>query len=163
LWGAVGNMPKGKMTIKENTFTGEYRYNLDNKGRINIPSKFRSALSKLSNENFVITKGMDSCIVAYPLEEWQIRVESGLRELSSTSSKNRKLVRSITRFANTVKLDAQGRIQITPNLKEYADLEKEVIIIGVVNKIEIWNPVNLSKMEDITPDDFDELEDKVIL
>ncbi len=163
MWGAVGNMPKGKMTIKENTFTGEYRYNLDNKGRINIPSKFRSALSKLSNENFVITKGMDSCIVAYPLEEWQIRVESGLRELSSTSSKNRKLVRSITRFANTVKLDAQGRIQITPNLKEYADLEKEVIIIGVVNKIEIWNPVNLSKMEDITPDDFDELEDKVIL
>lgn len=156
-------MPKGKMTIKENTFTGEYRYNLDNKGRINIPSKFRSALSKLSNENFVITKGMDSCIVAYPLEEWQIRVESGLRELSSTSSKNRKLVRSITRFANTVKLDAQGRIQITPNLKEYANLEKEVIIIGVVNKIEIWNPVNLSKMEDITPDDFDELEDKVIL
>ena len=151
------------MTIKENTFTGEYRYSLDNKGRINIPSKFRSALSKLSNENFVITKGMDSCIVAYPLEEWQIRVESGLRELSSTSSKNRKLVRSITRFANTVKLDAQGRIQITPNLKEYADLEKEVIIIGVVNKIEIWNPVNLSKMEDITPDDFDELEDKVIL
>ena len=163
MWGSVGNMPKGKMTIKENTFTGEYRYSLDNKGRINIPSKFRSALSKLSNENFVITKGMDSCIVAYPLEEWQIRVESGLRELSSTSSKNRKLVRSITRFANTVKLDAQGRIQITPNLKEFADLEKEVIIIGVVNKIEIWNPVNLSKMEDITPDDFDELEDKVIL
>ena len=156
-------MPKGKMTIKENTFTGEYKYSLDNKGRINIPSKFRSALSKLSNENFVITKGMDSCIVAYPLEEWQIRVEAGLRELSSTSSKNRKLVRSITRFANTVKLDAQGRIQITPNLKEYANLEKEVIIIGVVNKIEIWNPVNLSKMEDITPDDFDELEDNVIL
>ncbi len=156
-------MPKGKMTIKDNTFTGEYKYSLDNKGRINIPSKFRSALSKLSNENFVITKGMDSCIVAYPLEEWQIRVEAGLRELSSTSSKNRKLVRSITRFANTVKLDAQGRIQITPNLKEYANLEKEVIIIGVVNKIEIWNPVNLSKMEDITPDDFDELEDKVIL
>ena len=151
------------MTIKENTFTGEYKYSLDNKGRINIPSKFRSALSKLSNENFVITKGMDSCIVAYPLEEWQIRVEAGLRELSSTSSKNRKLVRSITRFANTVKLDAQGRIQITPNLKEYANLEKEVIIIGVVNKIEIWNPVNLSKMEHITPDDFDELEDKVIL
>ena len=48
-------------------------------------------------------------------------------------------------------------------MKEYANLEKEVIIIGVVNKIEIWNPVNLSKMEDITPDDFDELEDKVIL
>ena len=139
MWGAVGNMPKGKMTIKENTFTGEYRYNLDNKGRINIPSKFRSALSKLSNENFVITKGMDSCIVAYPLEEWQIRVESGLRELSSTSSKNRKLVRSITRFANTVKLDAQGRIQITPNLKEYADLEKEVIITPLFQENSIFN------------------------
>ena len=79
------------------------------------------------------------------------------------NSKNRKLVRSITRFANTVKLDAQGRIQITPNLKEYANLEKEVTIIGVVNKIVIWNPIHLSKMEDVTPDDFDELEDKVIL
>tara|TARA_A100001015_G_scaffold65136_1_gene72037 strand:+ start:4524 stop:5015 length:492 start_codon:yes stop_codon:yes gene_type:complete len=163
LWGAVGNMPKGKMTIKDNTFTGEYKYSLDNKGRINIPSKFRLSLSKISNDNFVITKGMDSCIVAYPLEEWQVRVEAGLRELSSTSSTNRKLVRSITRFANTVKLDAQGRIQITPNLKEYANLEKEVTIIGVVNKIEIWNPIYLSKMEDITPDDFDDLEDKVIL
>jgi len=151
------------MTIQENTFTGQYKYSLDNKGRINIPSKFRSSLSISSDESFVITKGMDSCILAYPLEEWQTRVESGLRELSSTSSKNRKLIRSITRFANTVKLDAQGRVQLTTSLKEYANLEKDVIIIGVVNKIEIWNPEYLSNMEELSSDDFDEIEDKVTL
>lgn len=151
------------MTIQENTFTGEYKYSLDNKGRINIPSKFRSSLSTSSDESFVITKGMDSCILAYPLEEWQTRVESGLRELSSTSSKNRKLIRSITRFANTVKLDSQGRVQLTQSLKEYANLEKDVIIIGVVNKIEIWNPNYLSNIEDLSSDDFDEIEDKVTL
>jgi len=151
------------MTIQENTFTGEYKYSLDNKRRINIPSKFRSSLSTSSDESFVITKGMDSCILAYPLEEWQTRVESGLRELSSTSSKNRKLIRSITRFASTVKLDGQGRVQLTPSLKEYANLEKDVIIIGVVNKIEIWNPNLLSNIEDLSSDDFDEIEDKVTL
>ena len=151
------------MTIQENTFTGQYKYSLDNKGRINIPSKFRSSLSISSDESFVITKGMDSCILAYPLEEWQTRVESGLRELSSTSSKNRKLIRSITRFANTVKLDAQGRVQLTTSLKEYANLEIDVIIIGVVNKIEIWNPEYLSNMEELSSDDFDEIEDKVTL
>ena len=151
------------MTITENTFTGEFSYTLDAKGRLNIPSKFRSALSPDNDKSFVITKGMDLCVVAYPLVEWQQRVESGLRELSATSQRNRLFVRSLTRFATTVKLDGQGRIQITQFLQEYASLDRDVKIIGVVNKIEIWNPNGLKKMQDLSQDDFDDLSDKIIL
>ena len=151
------------MTITENTFTGESNYTLDSKGRLNIPSKFRSALSPENDGNFVITKGMDRCVVAYPLVEWQSRVEAGLRELSSTSQQNRLFVRSVTRYATTVKLDGQGRIQLTPYLKDYARLDRDVRIIGVVNKIEIWNPDDLENIEEMSPEDFDDLSDKVIL
>ena len=151
------------MTITENTFTGEFSYTLDAKGRLNIPSKFRSALSPDNDKSFVITKGMDLCVVAYPLVEWQQRVESGLRELSATSQRNRLFVRSLTRFATTVKLDGQGRIQITQFLQEYASLDRDVKIIGVVNKIEIWNPDDLQRMQDLSQDDFDDLSDKIIL
>ena len=151
------------MTITENTFTGEFSYTLDAKGRLNIPSKFRSALSPDNDKSFVITKGMDLCVVAYPLVEWQQRVESGLRALSATSQRNRLFVRSLTRFATTVKLDGQGRIQITQFLQEYASLDRDVKIIGVVNKIEIWNPNDLKKMQDLSQDDFDDLSDKIIL
>ena len=151
------------MTITENTFTGEFSYTLDAKGRLIIPSKFRSALSPDNDKSFVITKGMDLCVVAYPLVEWQQRVESGLRELSATSQRNRLFVRSLTRFATTVKLDGQGRIQITQFLQEYASLDRDVKIIGVVNKIEIWNPNDLKKMQDLSQDDFDDLSDKIIL
>ena len=151
------------MTITENTFTGEFNYTLDSKGRLNIPSKFRSALSPDNDGSFVITNGMVRCVVAYPLVEWQKRVEAGLRELSATSQRNRLFVRSLTRYAATVKLDGQGRIQITQFLKEYANLDRDVRIIGVVNKIEIWNPDDLEKIQDLSPEDFDDLADKVIL
>ncbi len=126
------------MTITENSFTGEFSYTLDSKGRLNIPSKFRSALSPDNDSNFVITKGMDRCVVAYP-------------------------VRSVTRYATTVRLDGQGRIQLTPYLKDYARLDRDVRIIGVVNKIEIWNPDDLENIDELSPEDFEDLSDKVIL
>lgn len=151
------------MTITENTFTGEFNYTLDSKGRLNIPSKFRAALSPENDSNFVITKGMDRCVVAYPVVEWQRRVETGLRELSATSQRNRLFVRSVTRYATTVRLDSQGRIQLTPYLKDYALLDRDVRIIGVVNKIEIWNPDDLDNLDELSPEDFDDLSDKVIL
>lgn len=151
------------MTITENTFTGEFNYTLDAKGRLNIPAKFRSALSPDNDGSFVITKGLDSCIVAYPVVEWQRRVEAGLRELSATSRRHRLFIRSLTRYASTVKLDGQGRIALTPVLKDYAKLERDVRIIGVVNKIEIWNPSELDSLEDFSPEDFEDLSDKVVL
>ncbi|MBC8174811.1 MAG: division/cell wall cluster transcriptional repressor MraZ [Candidatus Marinimicrobia bacterium] len=152
--------------VIENTFTGEYLYSIDAKDRVNIPSKFRNALTPKNKNIFYITRGMDQCIVAYPLEEWK-KVQDGLRNLSSASKVYRSFIRSITRYAAQVKFDKQGRIQLTQVLKNYAQLEKEVTIIGMVNKIELWNPDILNELEKtslrIDPEEYKDLADKIIL
>ena len=152
--------------LTEDTFTGEYVYTLDAKSRINIPAKFRSSLSPENDSTFVITKGMDPCVVAYPSLEWQ-KVELGLRALSSASKIYRSFIRDTVRYATPAKLDGQGRIQISPPLREFAGLEKDVLIIGVVNKIEFWNPGRLDELEETTlridPEQFEDLAEKIIL
>lgn len=152
--------------ITEDTFTGEYSYSIDVKGRVNIPAKFRAALSPENDVTFVITRGLDPCIVAYPFLEWQ-NVEAGLRNLSSASRVYRSFIRSTVRYATAAKLDGQGRIQLTSNLIEYADLDKDVLIIGVVNKIELWNPERLAELDktslSVDPEQYEDLANKIIL
>jgi MraZ protein len=154
------------MTINQNTFTGEYSYSLDTKGRVNIPAKFRSVLSAENEQSFVITRGMDPCVWVYPIIVWQ-SIEDELRKLSSLSQVNRSFVRSTVRYASSVQYDKQGRIAISPNLIEYAQLEKEVLILGMVNKIEIWNPKLLDSVDknsqEIDSSQFDELANQIIL
>ena len=134
------------MTLTKNTFIGEYTYALDSKGRINIPSKFRKSLSKDNKNTFVISRGMDKCIYVYPLIKWK-EIESNLRNLSSLSSVNRTFVRNTARFATPSTYDKQGRISLSASLIKYARLDKDVQIIGMVNKMEIWNPKELNKTE----------------
>ena len=154
------------MTLNQNTFTGEFSYSLDNKGRLNIPAKFRNVLSKKNKNSFVITKGMDPCIWIYPVVVWQ-NIEDELKKLSSLSRVNRSFVRSTVRYTSAVKYDKQGRIAISQNLIDYAKLKKEVLIIGMVNKIEVWNPKLLSNTEkefnEIKSSEFDELANQIIL
>ena len=153
-------------TLNQNTFTGEFSYSLDSKGRLNIPAKFRNVLSKKNKDSFVITKGMDPCIWVYPLVAWQ-NIEDELKKLSSLSRVNRSFVRRTVRYTSTVKYDKQGRIAITQNLIDYAKLKKDVLIIGMVNKIELWNPKLLSDAEkefhEIKSSEFDELANQIIL
>ena len=134
------------MTLTKNTFIGEYTYALDSKGRINIPSKFRKSLSKDNKNTFVISRGMDKCIYVYPLIKWK-EIESNLRNLSALSSVNRTFVRNTARFATPSTYDKQGRISLSASLIKYARLDKDVQIIGMVNKMEIWNPKELNKTE----------------
>ena len=154
------------MTLNHNTFTGEFSYSLDTKGRLNIPAKFRNVLSKKNKNSFVITKGMDPCIWIYPVIVWQ-NIEDELKKLSSLSRVNRSFVRSTVRYTSAVKYDKQGRIAISQNLIDYAKLKKEVLIIGMVNKIEVWNPNLLSNAEkefnEIKSSEFDELANQIIL
>ena len=103
------------MTINNNTFTGEFSYSLDAKGRINIPAKFRNVLTDDNEKSFIITRGMDSCVWVYPVIVWQ-NIEAELKKLSSLSNINRSFVRSTVRYASMVKYDKQGRIAITPKL-----------------------------------------------
>ena len=154
------------MTLTNNTFIGEYTYSLDSKGRVNIPSKFRQTLSTDNQNTFVITRGLDSCIWVYPLIQWK-EIEENLRKLSSLSSIHRAFVRNTARYATPSTYDKQGRINLTPSLINFASLEKDVLIIGMVNKMEIWDPVQLEKadkeIDKINIEEYDALSNKIIL
>ena len=154
------------MTLTNNTFIGEYSYSLDTKGRVNIPAKFRQSLSEDNENTFVITRGIDSCIWIYPLTQWKM-IENNLRNLSSLSKIHRTFVRNTARYASPSTYDKQGRIILTPSLIEYAELDKELLIIGMVNKMEIWNPDRLKEVDleniKIDPAAYDDLADKIIL
>ena len=125
-------------------FAGEYSNTLDSKNRVNIPAKFRKALDPINDRTFVITRGFDRCLTLYPIQEWNV-VEQQLASLSSIRNRNREFVRSIVRYAYYVQYDRQGRIIIPDNLKLYASIEKEVSIIGMITKIELWSPEKIKK------------------
>ena len=154
------------MTLSSNTFTGEYQYLLDTKGRINIPAKFRQSLSKDNQNTFIATRGQDPCIWIYPLIEWK-KIENELRKLSSVSGIHRTFVRQIARSATPSMCDKQGRIMISPSLISYSSLKRETLIIGMINKIEIWNPDILEKVDknniNNDPNEFNALSDKIVL
>ena len=154
------------MTITKNTFIGEYHYSLDSKGRVNIPAKFRQSLSKDNKNTFIATRGQDPCIWVYPLTEWR-KIELELRNLSSVSGIHRTFVRQIARSATPSTCDKQGRIMINPSLISYSGIEKEALIIGMINKIEIWNIDILKKVDkenlNNEKNEFDMLSDKIVL
>ena len=154
------------MTTNLNTFTGEFSYTVDAKGRVNIPSKFRKVLSVENEDTFVITRGMDPCVWVYPIVVWQ-NIENDLKNLSSLSAINRTFVRNTVRYATSLTYDGQGRIQLTNNLINYAELGKKTLIMGMVNKIEIWNPDRLKEIDKknmkIDSTAYDDLAEKIII
>jgi MraZ protein len=143
-------------------FAGEYANTLDLKNRVNIPAKFRKALDPINDRTFVITRGFDTCLTLYPISEWNI-VEQQLASLSSIRNRNREFVRSIVRYASYVQYDRQGRIIIPDNLKVYACIDREVSIIGMISKIELWSPENIKKHDNdqMNIDEFDDLADDI--
>jgi MraZ protein len=130
LW---GKLPK----IVDNSFImfiGEYTYLIDQKKRLAVPSKFRKELGKRA----VITRGIDKCLVVYPLKEWA-KLAKKLESLPSSQTDAREFVRIMLSGAVDVGLDKLGRILIPDYLKEYASLKKNVAILGLSNKIEVWD------------------------
>lgn len=146
------------------SFTGEYHNSLDVKNRINIPAKFRKTLDPINDRTFVITRGFDECLVLYPLEDWNL-VEEQLGKLSSIKGRHRSFVRSVTRYAIPVQYDSQGRIQIPDSLLKYSDISKEVAVIGMINKIELWNPDTIKSIDEesdrIEKVNFDDLANEI--
>ena len=146
------------------SFTGEYYNFLDTKNRLNIPAKFRKVLDPINDRTFVITRGFDQCLVLYPLQDWS-QVEEQLGKLSSIRGSHRSFVRSVTRYAISVQYDGQGRIQIPESLLGYSGIKKEVAVIGMINKIELWNPAIISQMdaneEGIEDNNFDDLANEI--
>jgi len=117
-----------------NMFMGEFEHNIDTKGRIIVPAKFRDGLG----EKFVVTRGLDQCLFAYPLKEWEI-LEGKLKKLPLTKRDARAFTRFFFSGAIECEVDRQGRINIPQPLRKYAQLEKECTVIGVSNRIEFWS------------------------
>ena len=119
-------------------FMGEFRHTIDEKGRIIIPSKLREGLK----DNFIITRGLDGCLFIYPKEEWN-NVISKYKELPDTRDK-RQFMRIFLSGASICEYDKQGRINIPKPLIDYAKLEKDCIIIGVDERLELWSKEKLN-------------------
>ncbi len=115
-------------------FMGEYNHTIDAKGRLIVPSKFREQLG----EEFVITKGLDGCLFVYSNEEWK-KIEESFRDKPLTSKDARKFTRFFFAGACNCEVDKQGRILIPSNLREYAGIEKDVVSVGVLSRVEIWS------------------------
>ncbi|PIQ49393.1 MAG: division/cell wall cluster transcriptional repressor MraZ [Cytophagales bacterium CG12_big_fil_rev_8_21_14_0_65_40_12] len=120
-------------------FTSEYDCKLDAKGRLALPSKVRAALPDNASEELVMRRGFEPCLVLYPMLEYK-KIYSRVRSLSEFNEDYRKFQRSFFRGNVDVELDGAGRINIPKRMMEFASLEKEVILVGLGNRIEIWNP-----------------------
>lgn len=114
-------------------FMGEYCHSIDDKGRMIVPTKFRENLG----QSFVVTRGLDHCLFAYPKTEWT-QLEQKLKTLPFTKADARAFTRFFFSGACEVELDKQGRIRLPANLRNFAKLEKECVVIGVSTRIEIW-------------------------
>ena len=136
-------------------FIGEYQHSLDSKNRIIVPAKLREGLGN----KFVITKGLDGCLYAYPLEEWKI-LEDKLKTLPLTNKDARTFVRFFFSGACEVELDKQFRGLITQNLREYAKIEKDIVSIGVLSRVEIWSKEMWENYNDLNVD-FDYIAEKM--
>ncbi len=130
-------------------FMGTYEHSLDAKGRVIFPAKYREDLGA----SFVVTLGLDGCLFAYPMEEWEKFIDK-LKELPGTKEA-RKLQRYFLAGAAPCDVDKQGRVLIPAQLREKAGLEKDVLFVGVLSKIEIWSKERWSENDDY--DNVDEI------
>ncbi len=138
--------------------SGEYRHSIDLKGRVIIPSKIRDEMGS----KIIITRGLDGCLFGYNEKTWNLILEK-LNTLPFTKRDARNFTRFMTSGAITLEFDRQGRINIPSYLNEYANLSKDVVIVGVINRIEIWSREkwdefmenNVESLSDISENLFD--------
>lgn len=142
-------------------FKGQFTYSIDNKGRISVPAKLRKHISPEANDTFVMTRGLSSCIDLYPMDEW-LKIEERLLQLNSFSESEARFLRMISQYASEDKMDSQARILIPQNLLEYAKIENEVLILGALRKIEVWNPKVFENYLNSSPESYEEIAAKVM-
>jgi MraZ protein len=142
-------------------FYGEFKHTLDRKQRIIIPAKFREALKEHYVERFFITRGLDKCLFMFAEDEWKVQ-EQKFKSMSFTKRESRKFNRLYFSGASEIVPDKQGRILIPSYLKDYAEIKKEVYIIGVSNRIEIWSHELWEEYYSKSKDTFEDVAEKLI-
>lgn len=150
-WGMCPERGSGAM------FMGEYQHSLDTKGRLIIPAKFRDELGA----GAVMTRGLDNCLFLFPRDEWGI-LEEKLKSLPLTKSDARQFVRFFFSGATECELDKQGRIIVPQNLRDYANMDKEVVAIGVSNRVEIWSKENWAAYMDKAEESYESIAENIV-
>ncbi|MGV3487763.1 MAG: division/cell wall cluster transcriptional repressor MraZ [Tuberibacillus sp.] len=138
-------------------FMGEYQHTIDEKGRLIIPAKFREELG----QTFVLTRGLDQCVFGYPMDEWKA-LEQKLKALPFTKKDARAFSRFFFSGAAECQLDKQGRVNITQPLRDYAELDKECVIIGVSSRIEIWSKSKWESYYESSESSFEEISESLL-
>ncbi|MBE9388794.1 division/cell wall cluster transcriptional repressor MraZ [Vagococcus salmoninarum] len=138
-------------------FMGEFKHNIDAKGRLIMPAKFRDELG----EKFVVTRGMDGCLFGYPQSAWAV-LEEKLKEMPLSKKDARTFVRFFYSAATECEIDKQGRINLPPALRSHGGLEKECVVIGVSDRIEIWSQSKWDAFSIEAEENFDELAETMI-
>jgi MraZ protein len=142
-------------------FTSEYESKLDTKGRIVLPAKIKAQLPSGEGDELVIRRGFELCLIIYPMVEFK-KVFSKISGLSEFNEEYRKLQRNFFSGTATVELDANGRFVIPKNMLNYAQLEKDLILIGMGNKVEVWNPSIYEKHLIKDPGELSKLAEKYL-
>ena len=136
---------------------GEFQHNIDAKGRIIIPSKLREDLGA----KFVITRGLDGCVFGYPLENWE-KIQEKLKQLPLAKKEARAFTRFFYSAAAEAEIDKQGRINIPSTLVDYANLEKECLVLGVSDRIEIWSKTKWESVSSEIEESFEEIAEDML-
>ncbi|MCY0886980.1 MAG: division/cell wall cluster transcriptional repressor MraZ [Alicyclobacillaceae bacterium] len=137
-------------------FMGEFQHALDDKGRLTMPGKFRDHL----NGTFVMTRGLDGCIFVYPAAEWET-IERKLKSLPMTRADARSFVRMFFSGASECELDKQGRVLVPSVLREHAGLQKDCVVLGVSNRVEVWSQERWTPYANVAESQFAELAEQL--
>ncbi|WP_438351628.1 division/cell wall cluster transcriptional repressor MraZ [Paenibacillus sp. FA6] len=138
-------------------FMGEFQHSIDDKGRIIIPVKFRELLGT----SFVVTRGLDQCLFVYPREEWTL-LEQKLKSLPLMKSEARAFTRFFFSGATECEWDKQGRVNLPGNLRDYAKLDKECVVLGVSNRMEIWSKPIWNEYYEQSEETFNDIAEKLV-
>jgi MraZ protein len=154
---AIGSNP-----LKMIGFLGEFEATLDPKGRFLLPAGLKKQLPEGENTRFVINRGFEKCLSLYPMQSWE-PLYSKISKLNDFDPKVREFRRYFLNGATEVELDSAGRLLLPSNLKDYAGLEKDIVLASAVDKIEIWSTENYKKFfESYSPVDFSNLAQQVM-
>ena len=136
---------------------GEFQHNIDAKGRIIIPAKLREDLGA----KFVITRGLDGCVFGYPLDNWE-KIQEKLKQLPLAKKEARAFTRFFYSAAAEVEIDKQGRINVPSTLVDYANLEKECLVLGVSDRIEIWSKTRWESVSSEIEESLEEIAEDML-
>lgn len=142
-------------------FHGEFECKLDAKGRLSFPAALKKQLAPEAQERFMLNRGFEDCLALYPMDEW-VKISGVINGLNMFVAKNREFARYFFRGATELELDSAGRILLPKRLLEYAGIDKELVLYGWSNKIEIWSIDRYNKLIGEEPKDFSALAEEVM-